>query len=52
MHTEVSDRDEISELNLLSESASALFLLQKEHYNIERSWTLAFKAFLSETNEK
>lgn len=51
MHTKVSDRDEIPEHNL-SESASALFLFEKEHYDIERSWALASKAFMCESNDE
>lgn len=52
MHTEVSDRAEIPELNLLSQSSSALFLFQKEHHDIERSWTLAPKAFICKSNDE
>lgn len=46
MHTEVNDRDEIPELSLLSESASAPFLFHKEHHDVEKGWTLASKAFM------
>lgn len=52
MHTEVSDSDEIPEFNLRSESASALFLFQKEHHDIEISWTLASKTFTCESNDE
>lgn len=52
MHTEVSDSDEIPELNLHSESASALFSFQKEHHDTEKSWTLASKAFMCESNDE
>lgn len=51
MHTKVSDRDEIPEHNLW-ESASPLFLFQKEYHDIERSWALASKAFMCENNDE
>lgn len=49
MHTEVSDRTEIPELNLSSGISPALFLFHKKHRDTGRSWTLASKAFICES---